>query len=219
MKTIILGEASVLTKALKKKKKDCEVFSTRKIDNIALILNKIDKYKKFNLIFNNFYPSLKISLINENSYEKFYDQSINFNSRFLSLINKKKINKIIYSSSCSVYNSISHNFTSVDGFNRKLLASTKISNESLIHNFCSKNNITYIIARIFNMYGFEFDEFSMISKIVESFKKKKILKVFQEGNNIRDFIHIRDVVDVYLHILKNVKKSLVIDLGTGRGSK
>ena len=162
---------------------------------------------------------MKISLINENSYEKFYDQSINFNSRFLSLINKKKINKIIYSSSCSVYNSISHNFTSVDGFNRKLLASTKISNESLIHNFCSKNNITYIIARIFNMYGFEFDEFSMISKIVESFKKKKILKVFQEGNNIRDFIHIRDVVDVYLHILKNVKKSLVIDLGTGRGSK
>ena len=173
MKTIILGKESVITKALEKKINDCDVFSTRKIDNIAFILNKIHKYKKFNIVFNNFYPTLKISSINEDTYEKFYDQSINFNSRFLSLINKKKINKIIYQSSSSVYNSISHNFTSVDGLNRKLLASTKISNESLIHNFCSKNNIIYVITRIFNMYGFECDQFSMVSKIVESFKKRR----------------------------------------------
>ena len=55
MKTIILGKESVITKALEKKINDCDVFSTRKIDNIAFILNKIHKYKKFNIVFNNFY--------------------------------------------------------------------------------------------------------------------------------------------------------------------
>ena len=39
------------------------------------------------------------------------------------------------------FNPISHNYISTDGFNRKLYASTKINNENLIYNFCSKNNV------------------------------------------------------------------------------
>ena len=219
MKTIILGKESILSTRLKKNLKNCEAFSTREIKNVEIVLNRIKKYKKINLIFNNFYPSKKIGLVNENSYGQFFDQSINFNSKLLSLINKKKINKIIYSSSASIYNSISHNYTSTDGFNRKLYASTKINNENLIYNFCSKNNISYVIARIFNLYGSKNDEFSIISKIIECFKKNKLVKIFQGGSNIRDFIHIDDVVKVYAHILKNVKKNAVIDVGTGNGSK
>ena len=219
MKTIILGKESILTTRLKENLKNCEIISTRKIENVEILLNKIKKYKKINLIFNNFYPSKKLGLVNENIYSQFYDQSINFNAKLFGLINKKKINKVIYTSSASIYNSISHNYISVDGFNRKLYASTKINNENLIYNFCSKNNINYTIARIFNMYGSESDKFSIVSKIIECFKKNKIIKIFHGGNNIRDFIHINDVVKVYIHILKNVKKNTVIDVGTGKGSK
>ena len=175
MKTIILGKESILTTRLKENLKNCEIISTRKIENVEILLNKIKKYKKINLIFNNFYPSKKLGLVNENIYSQFYDQSINFNAKLFGLINKKKINKVIYTSSASIYNSISHNYVSVDGFNRKLYASTKINNENLIYNFCSKNNINYTIARIFNMYGSESDKFSIVSKIIECFKKNKII--------------------------------------------
>ena len=57
MKTIILGKESILSTRLKKNLKNCEAFSTRKIKNVEIVLNKIRKYKKINLIFNNFYPS------------------------------------------------------------------------------------------------------------------------------------------------------------------
>ena len=69
----------------------------------------------------------------------------------------------------------------------------------MIYNFCSKNNINYTIARIFNMYGSESDKFSIVSKIIECFKKNKIIKIFHGGNNIRDFILINDVVIIIFY--------------------
>ena len=219
MKTIILGKSSFLTKNLKKNIKDLEIFSARQKADIPKIIKEIEKFKKFNLIFNNFYPSNKLNSINDNLYKNFYDQSLNFNWEFLNLINKKKINKIIYTSSSSVYNSISSNPNHIDGLNRKLYSSVKLSSETLLHNFCSKNNINYIITRLFNIYGDSDIKFSFIDKLIESYNKKITLKVHNDGNDIRDFIHIDDVVNIYLHIIKNVKKNMIVDVGTGQGIK
>ena len=49
-----------------------------------------------------------------------------------------KINKIIYSSSSSVYNSIRKDYQLKDTNNRSLYSSTKIACENLIYNFASK---------------------------------------------------------------------------------
>ena len=94
MKTIILGKSSFLTKNLKKNIKDLEIFSARQKADIPKIIKEIEKFKKFNLIFNNFYPSNKLNSINDNLYKNFYDQSLNFNWEFLNLINKKKLIKL-----------------------------------------------------------------------------------------------------------------------------
>ena len=87
--------------------------------------------------------------------------------------------------------------------------------EKLIEKFCVDNKIDYTIVRLFNMYGGN-DEFSIISKILLAIRKNKELTIINNGNSIRDFIHVQDVADIYVKLIdiKNVK---VLNIGTGIG--
>lgn len=80
-----------------------------------------------------------------------------------------------------------------------------------------ENSIDYTIARIFNMYGGD-DNFSIISKIIKAYKNNEELNIVNNGNAIRDFIHIEDkMVDIYSKILdkKDIK---ILNIGSGNGS-
>ena len=173
--------------------------------------------EKFNLIINSFYPTSKLSKIN--SFRDYFNQSIVNLSDILDCINKKKLNKIIYTSSASVYGSIIDNRYIKDDNNRILYASTKLLCETLLNNFCNKNKIQLIIARVFNIYGGN-ENFSIIYKLIEAKNKKKNknLIIYNNGNSVRDFIHVDDVCDIYSKCLLT-KKSFLFDVGSGRGTK
>ena len=209
MKTIILGERSNLTKSLKKEINSPIVFSSKNIE-------KRDYFKKipkrFNLIINLFYPTSKLE--NIDNYVNFFHQSIIISSKFLESVDKKKINKIIYTSSASVYGSLGQNI-SYD--NKKLYASSKILLENYIKNFSIRNKKKTIIARVFNMYD-ENESFSIISKITKKINKKEILVLNNRGESIRDFIHSRDVAKIYKFFLKE-NISGIFDVGSGYGIK
>ena len=206
MKTYIIGKRSYLSLKLKKKINNSNIISEKEISSIKGI-------KKFNLIINTFYPSKYLNSIQ--NYENFYEKSIMSLAKILDKVPQKKINKIIYSSSSSIYNSIKENDFS-DKLNRNIYSSTKLACENLIKNFCSKNKIFFHITRIFNMYG-ENDDFSIISKIIKSYKKNKIIYLNNEGNSVRDFINVNTVSKIYLKLL-NLKKSGTIDIGSGYGT-
>jgi FlaA1/EpsC-like NDP-sugar epimerase len=212
MKTIILGKKSFLSNSLNKKIKDSHIFS------IEEFINKI-QYRninfKFNLIINSFYSSLHLQ--NINSYSYFFKKSILDLSLLLDKLKKYNINKVIYTSSASVYGSVGNYSLKKDDFNRKLYSSSKLSNEILLSNFCNKNNINLIIARIFNMYGDD-ENFSFISKIIEAKKNNKFITLFNQGHSVRDFIHISDVIKIYSKFLNN-KVQGIFDIGTGIGIK
>jgi UDP-glucose 4-epimerase len=127
-----------------------------------------------------------------------------------------KINKIIYTSSASVYgnNELCHEADPLQPLS--LHSSLKIANERLIENFCITNRIDYTITRIFNMYGGD-DHFSIVSKIVEAYKNNGTLKIFNNGSATRDFIHICDVVKIYEIILKYRVNASILNLGRGIG--
>tara|TARA_B100000989_G_scaffold286778_1_gene255776 strand:+ start:2662 stop:4917 length:2256 start_codon:yes stop_codon:yes gene_type:complete len=221
MITAIIGKESLLTKHLKSKNKKSIIFSSRSNEEINKIINFINKSnKKINLIMNNFYPSAYISQLQSKNYSNFYEQSILHNAKLFSKINPKKINKIIYSSSSAVYNSIRKDYQFIDTNNKSLYSSTKIAAENLIYNFCSKNKISFLILRIFNMYSNNEDKFSVVSKISKSLKNKSEIKIFNGGQNIRDYIHVKDVVKLYNYFLnkKNLNNS-VHDIGLGKGVK
>ena len=201
----ILGKRSILSKNLNKNFKNSKIVS---IDELI----KIKLKTKVNIIINSFYPSSKISFID--SYENFFNQSILKISKLLDNLENKKINKIIYTSSSSVYG-FKDNINQSDSRNRKIYSISKLAAENLVINFCNKNKIKYSIARVFNIYG-KNDKFSVISKLVESYKEKKQILINNEGSAVRDFISYKEVSHIYKKLLES-NKSEIVDVGTGYG--
>ncbi len=112
--------------------------------------------------------------------------------------NKKKI----LSENCSVYP------------NNPYLVS-KFNSESLIKNYYKKKKLSYIILRIFNVYGPKQKEKFIIPTIFKGLTKKIHLKNL---NFSRDFIYIDDVITSILKAAK-IKKNQIINIGSGRSYK
>lgn len=215
-KVIIIGRNSNLTNQLSSKFLDCNILSSREILSSSKILNELKEQLDINIIFNNFQAAINLNKFD--NLESHISNSIVVTSRILDFIknNRIKVNKIIYTSSSSVYG---NNILCKENDELKpmnLHASLKVSNEKLVEKFCMENSIDYTIARIFNMYGGD-DNFSIISKIIKAYKNNEELNIVNNGNAIRDFIHIEDVVDIYSKILdkKDIK---ILNIGSGNGS-
>lgn len=210
-KTYIIG-TGFLSSQLKKKIKNSIIYSAQDfIENINSINN--EKHK-INIVINTFYATKKLNYFS--SYKLFTKKSIFEISTVLDLINPKIINKIIYTSSSSVYGSINNNINYLDDNNRSIYAGFKISSEFLIRNYCNKNLIPLSICRIFNLYG-EKNEFSIIEKLKNAKKDNIKIKIYNRGLSLRDFIHVDDVVKIYKNILQCVSGSGLYDIGTGKG--
>ena len=215
-KVFIIGKGSNLSSFLSKKIINSKLISSREILTNIEELNVLKDNLPINIIFNNFQPATKLNEFF--NLENYVVNSILTTSKVLDFIKKNQIvvNKIIYTSSSSVYgnNILCNENDELKPMN--LHASLKVANEKLVEKFCIENSIDYTIARIFNMYGGD-DNFSIISKIIKAYKNNEELNVVNNGNAIRDFIHIEDVVDIYSKILdkKDIK---ILNIGSGNGS-
>ncbi len=211
-KTYLIG-SGYLSSKLSQKIKNSEIVPSQKFN---LKIRKINKKKnKINLIINAFYSARKLN--NLNSYKLFTKKSLLNISEIFDNINPELINKVLYTSSSSVYGSIGGKAGIIDKNNRFIYSSFKLSAENLIKNFCNKNKINFDICRVFNLYGVN-DNFSIISKLVESKKKNNKIQIFNDGESVRDFIHVDDVVSIYKKLLK-IRESNIFDVGTGKGVK
>ncbi len=207
MITYIIGKRSLLSKNIHKKIVKSKIISSDEFLKL--------KFKsKFNLIINLFYPSKKIkSLVN---YNEFIYQSLSKLVKGLDRLNNNNINKIIYTSSSAVYG-LKEGLKQPNDANRKIYSASKLLAENLIINFCNKNNINYGIARVFNLYG-KNDEFSIISKLINTYNKKQSFILNNNGSAVRDFISFEEVSKIYNDILKS-NKSEIVDVGTGYGTQ
>ena len=215
-KVFIIGKGSNLSSFLSKKIINSKLISSREILINIEELNVLKDNLPINIIFNNFQPATKLNEFF--NLENYVVNSILTTSKVLDFIKNNQIvvNKIIYTSSSSVYgnNILCNENDELKPMN--LHASLKVANEKLVEKFCIENSIDYTIARIFNMYGAD-DNFSIISKIIKAYKNNEELNIVNNGNAIRDFIHIEDVVDIYSKILdkKDIK---ILNIGSGNGS-
>ena len=204
MKTIIIGQRSSLTQYLNKIIKDISVISSKDILENSF-KNKIPK--KFNLIVNLFYPSNKLN--KKINYELFFNLNFFYLNKFLNEINQKSINKIIYTSSSAVN-------SNVDVFNnhKNLYSISKLLSENYLLNIKElKKKI--IIARVYNMFD-DYENFSIISKIVRANKKKEKIYLNNKGQAIRDFIYTGDVAKIYKKLL-TTNLTGILDVGSGFG--
>ncbi len=74
--------------------------------------------------------------------------------------------------------------------------------------------------KFFNVYGKNEEHkgnmSSMIFKAYNQIKNNKSIDLFKFGEQKRDFIYIKDVVDVCLFFMKNQKESGIYNIGTGK---
>ena len=105
----------------------------------------------------------------------FIEKSLLALTKILNCFERKNLNKIIYTSSSSVYN-LYNGFNLYDKklTNRDIYSITKYLSEKILIDFSNKNGIDLKIARIFNVYGGD-ENFSIISKIVKSYQKRILL--------------------------------------------
>jgi len=216
MKTIIFGKRSNLTTSIVKKITNFEIISSNDIDYSKL---RSANFSKKNFIFNNFYPAYKLNNLEPKQYDIFLDNSLVDLVKILSCLNPKKINKIIYTSSSSIYGLYEDlKYIELDKYNRKIYAAFKYSAEKIVQNFCQKNNINFYIIRLFNTYGDSKDKFSFIEKLIDVKKKKMNLTLINNGISLRDFINVNDVALIYKKFIENIYENGIYDIGTGQGA-
>ena len=123
------------------------------------------------------------------------------------------VNKIIFSSSASVYGNyegIANEETITDPMTP--YASTKLTCEDMI----KYSGIEYIIFRYFNVAGGKQKGNSLIANI----KNSDIITIYGDGSNIRDFIHVKDIAEAHFRAVKHMSSNNtheLINLGCGRG--
>lgn len=98
----------------------------------------------------------------------------------------------------------------------------RVSQEWMSKVYAKGYGIDVIITRSFNHYGIMQQDNFVLPSIVKQLceiKKDKKSAVISVGNIevVRDFIHVKDVVAAYLHLLKNGKSGEVYNICTGRG--
>ena len=212
--TIIIGQRSNLSQRLNKKIPNSKIVSSKKFLEDQNFFLKY-KSKKLNIIINNFYPSYMIG--QKIDLNIFLQNSIETIKKILNVYSTKNINKIIYSSSASVYNlprieNRKHKYS-----NKEIFSLTKSLCENILMGFARDKKINLTIARIFNIYGGN-DKFSIINKIINSYLNKKTLFVNNNGESTRDFIHVDEVCEIYRDLINN-KNNLICDVGNGYGYK
>ena len=212
-KIFIIGKRSILSKALNNSIKNSIVFSSKDLKPLE---DSLKNFKKVDIIYN---TAFKSSLLNQDNSDpiEYSNYSIHFLAEFISICiqNKENIRSIIFTSSCSLYGEKEKANENDEIKITNLYGALKASSEMMLKKFLKKSEINLIIIRLFNMYSND-DNFSIISKIINSLKKDTYLNLFNKGEGIRDFIHIDDVVNIYRLILEsNFNGTLNIASGTG----
>ena len=167
--------------------------------------------------------------------KKYESINVEGTKKILEAIKTSKVRNFVFSSTCAVYQ---------DGLSKvsersklkpsSVYGQTKLKGEKIIKNFCKKNKINYGILRYFNVAGAsQSGKIGQINKgdqlfknlSVELQKKKPIFRIYgddydtEDGTCIRDYIHVVDIANIHLKVLKKIckNKSIILNCGYSRG--
>lgn len=211
-RTIIIGSRSNLTGALASRLGDPVILSSAEISKLTVVLGACGSA---DIIYNAFVKSSRLRQTNDpKEYSRYTFEAL---SEFIAvcLSNQGRIRTILYTSSSSVYGDNS-SASELDHCEiRGLYPAVKLASELFLSDHLRDTRVRVIIPRVFNMYGGR-DEFSIVAKIANALRTNTEITISNDGEAIRDFIDIEDVVDAYTALLESCYEG-VINVGTGRG--
>ena len=169
-------------------------------------LKKIFKEQKFDFVFHlAAQAGVRYSIDHP---RKYVESNIMGFYNILENVEKYKVKRLFYASSSSVYGE-NKNFPLNEKENispKNIYGLSKKINEeiSLIYNNYYK--VKLVGLRFFTIYGEWGRPDMMMVNFISSFYKKKIFKLYNFGNHVRDFTYVGDAVNIMYLLLKNHKK-------------
>ena len=135
---------------------------------------------------------------------------------------KAKIKKIIYAASSSCYgNTKSFPTSEKEKIDLKHpYAATKFIGEEIVMSYALSFGMPNISLRFFNVYGPRLNTSGQYSAVIGNFlkqtKNKKPLTVVGDGKQTRDFIHVDDLSEAFIKIIKSKLVNKIYNLGSGK---
>ncbi|MFT6396355.1 MAG: UDP-glucose 4-epimerase [Bradymonadia bacterium] len=210
MKTLIIGRRSNLSAALHNALPDAELVASASVLDRTMVVPD----EPFRVVINAFQPA---TMLRDYSEPLAYCQrGIGVTARVLEDLRGTAVERVVYTSSASVYGDNIHCSETDPARPADLHASLKLANEHLVRNVCRTLEVPHTVARVFNMVGGD-DRFSVVSKIAGAVRDKNEMTLVNNGNAIRDFIHIDDVVAGFVAVL-NGSEFETINIASGRGT-
>lgn len=168
---------------------------------------------------------------------KYYDNNVNKTLRLLDTLRAHQVNKIIFSSSCSVYGipqwmplTEEHSRNPLSPYGR-----SKMIVEMILEDYARAYHLQYVSLRYFNAAGAvpalglgerHEPESHVIPRALHAAYTGEPFGIFgndyatEDGTCIRDYLHIADLATAHVAALEYLienKPSIVCNLGTGNG--
>ena len=166
-------------------------FLTNKGHRVVLFDKNISKFKKYNqkMIIGNINnpKSIEKALKNVNTLFQFAASAdLNeSNNKPFETVEKNKVKKIVFAS--SIY------ARSEQG---GIYSTSKLSSEMIIERICKKFKLKFVILRFGTVYGERANKFNTVQNFINEAKLKKEIYRETQGNEIRSYINVKDVVKI-----------------------
>ena len=154
--------------------------------------------------------------------KQYFDNNVIGSLNVVEAAKKAKIKKLIYAASSSCYGAPKSFPTSEkDKIDLKHpYAVTKFMGEELIMKYASIFNMPNISFRFFNVYGPRLNTSGQYSAVIGNFlsqtRKKKPLTIVGNGKQTRDFIHVDDLANAFIKVIKSKSVNKIYNLGSGK---
>ena len=236
MKYVITGGAGFIgnniAKLLIKKGHDVDIIDnlhTGRKENLKEIIDKINFYQidiqnkndleKIIKNYDGVFHEAALTAVPE-SFEKpkeYHNVNVIGTKNVFKIAQKENI-RVVYASSSSIYGDVK-NTPIKENADRKPInpyGQTKLDDELLAEKL-SKNNVSIIGLRYFNVYGIgQIGSYAgVITKFLENIKNQKSFIVNGNGNQIRDFIHVKDIAQANITAMESKTKNGFFNIGTG----
>tara|TARA_R110001599_G_scaffold171353_1_gene362345 strand:- start:371611 stop:372582 length:972 start_codon:yes stop_codon:yes gene_type:complete len=134
---------------------------------------------------------------------------------------RHKVQKLVYSSSASVYgNAIAEPMEESHPFNnRNFYGATKISGEAMCRAFCERFGLSFVGLRYMNVYGPRQDQLGAYTGVIPTFLNQIDAEeppvIHGDGSQSFDFIHVQDVARANILALQSSTNDSFYNIGSG----
>ena len=232
LKILITGASgfigkNLISKLLKKNNEISVIARSKKIIKNQDWYNKVNVVEGDIFIKNNFFFKKNYNVLIHLAWDNLDDvndkkhlQNLKKHKQFIENALKNNVKRFIFAGTCLEYGKINGKLDE----NMKIKPSTSYSrskNELRKFIFAKKKdyNITIQWLRIFYLYGKYQNEDTIFGQLDEAIKKKKKTFNMSSGEQIRDYLHIKELCNIFYLLLKKPKINGVINGCSGKKLK